>query len=93
MFKRVETLEGFRMRRGFLGPDVRDARGPRWSRHMLDAAEEHETPRMSLASRLTTNQSAAGRVAQWLFIKGGMVILLISGLLLLGLVGAFVGGR
>jgi hypothetical protein len=56
-------------------------------------ARDVEMPNLSLASRLEANDSVAGRVAQWLFIKGGMAILVIVGLMLLGLVGGLVGAR
>jgi hypothetical protein len=49
-----------------------------------------ERPGLSLARRLERDQRLVGRVAHWLFIKGGMVVLLIVGLIVLGLVAGFV---
>jgi hypothetical protein len=34
-----------------------------------------------------------GRVVHWLLIKGGMVVLMLVGLIVLGLVGGFLNGR
>jgi hypothetical protein len=65
----------------------------RMSRDRSWTARDVEMPNLSLASRLEANHSVAGRVAQWLFIKGGMAILLILGLMLLGLIGGLVGAR
>jgi hypothetical protein len=44
---------------------------------------------MSLACRLEQDPRLPARAASWLFIKGGMVVLLILGLMVLGLVGIF----
>jgi hypothetical protein len=66
-------------------------RQPRGSYWEPEAVEDVATPRVSFASRLEANRSVTGRVAQWLFIKGGMAVLLISGLMLLGLLGGLLG--
>jgi hypothetical protein len=56
-----------------------------------EAEWRNAAPRGTLARRLETSQSVAGRVARWLFVKGGMVALVVPGLILLGLAGAFLG--
>ncbi len=65
------------------GPvQVRDGRG-------LVATQQAEPPRMSLARKLERDPRLAGRAANWLFIKGGIILLLGLGLFVLGLVGIF----
>jgi hypothetical protein len=86
MLNRTDTKEGLRMSRGQNGFRLTE-RQPWEGGWEPEAAEEVEPTRISLASRLEANRSVAGHVAQWLFLKGGMAILLLSGLMLLGLVG------
>ena len=63
-----------------------------------DSSLEEETwqePRrnLSLARRLERSHHLAGRTACWLFIKGGMAVVLLSAIVMLGLVGALLGAR
>ena len=63
-----------------------------------DSALEEETwqvPRrsLSLARRLERSQNLVGAAACWLFVKGGMAVVLVSAIFALGLVGALLGAR
>ncbi len=55
----------------------------------VEAAVQDSTSRMSLARRLEQDPRLPARTANWLFIKGGIVVLFILGLIVLGLVGIF----
>jgi hypothetical protein len=68
------------------------ATGARRNGHSAGEPWEDETP-LSLARRLEQDPRFLGRAAHWLFIKGGMAIVLLSGLMVLGLIGGFLGGR
>jgi hypothetical protein len=48
-----------------------------------------DTPRVTLAQRLERDPRLPGRAANWLFIKGGMALLIMLGLFVLGLIGLF----
>jgi len=50
---------------------------------------EDKPPRMTLARKLERDPRLPARAANWLFIKGGMAVLLVLGLMLLGLIGIF----
>jgi hypothetical protein len=92
MLNRTDMKEGLRMSQGHRGSHLTARQS--WERYWeLETAGDVEPTRVSLASRLEASRSVAGRVAQWLFIKGGMAILLISGLMLLGLVGGLLHTR
>jgi hypothetical protein len=93
MSKRVGRTEDLRFRGESGWQDALDGEQASWNRRSAVEAWQDETPRVSLARRLERDQSLAGRVANWLFNKGGIVILLIPGLILLGLIGGFLGGR
>jgi hypothetical protein len=54
-----------------------------------EAAVQDSTSRMSLARRLEQDRRGLARAANWLFIKGGIAILFILGLIVLGLIGVF----
>ena len=54
---------------------------------------QDSTSKVSLACKLERDTRLTGRAANWLFIKGGIVILLFLGLIVLGLIGVFQGGR
>jgi hypothetical protein len=65
-----------------------DDDGTAWdSRSAADTWRE-ERPQLSLARKLERSHHPAGRVARWLFIEGGIVIVFLSGLIGLGLAGA-----
>jgi hypothetical protein len=66
---------------------------PRWNGHPAEEPWQDETPVPSLARRLEEDPSFLGRTLHWLFIKGGMATVLLLGLIVLGLVGGFLGGR
>jgi hypothetical protein len=65
---------------------------PRRNGHWAEEPWEDETP-LSLARRLEQDPRVIGRALHWLFIKGGMVVVLFLGLAVLGLVGGFLVGR
>jgi hypothetical protein len=54
-----------------------------------EAALQSNTSGMSLARRLEQDPRLAARAANWLFIKGGIVVLLMLGLIVLGLSATF----
>jgi len=57
--------------------------------------ESRPVPRrsLSLARRLERSHHLVGRAACWLFVKGGMAIVLLSAIVAFGLLGALLGGR
>jgi hypothetical protein len=57
--------------------------------HQVAMSCEDRPPRMTLARRLERDPRLPARAASWLFIKGGMVVLLVLGLMVLGLIGVF----
>jgi hypothetical protein len=66
-------------------------RGPGYAALVDVAWDDPPPPRPSLAHRLETSRSIPGKIARWLFIKGGMVVVVLPALILVGLVGAFLG--
>jgi hypothetical protein len=65
---------------------------PRRNGRWADEPWEDEPP-LSLARRLEQDPRFIGRALHWLFIKGGMVVVLFLGLTVVGLVGGFLVGR
>jgi hypothetical protein len=89
----VGRTEDLRIRRESGWQDALDGEQASGDRRSAVETWQDETPRMSLARRLERDQSFAGRVANWLFNKGGIVIPFFLGLILLSLIGEFLGGR
>ena len=83
--------------------DLRDRREPEWPNAFDEEAGWDSLPtdergpdrptNLSLARRLERSPHLAGRIAHWLLIKGGIVIVLLPGLIILGLIGALLGLR
>jgi hypothetical protein len=55
----------------------------------VETAMAAPTPKVSLARRLEQDTRLTGLAANWLFIKGGIIVLLMLGLIVLGLIGLF----
>jgi hypothetical protein len=73
--------------------DAGDGRRAWWEVRPAEGTREDEPPMVSLARRLERNRSLIGRSASWLFIKGGMVVVMIPALILLGLLAGFLRGH
>jgi hypothetical protein len=93
MPNRIIRVERAGTHRGLGRAAARDAWRPSTCYRVREAEWRNAAPRVPLARRLETSRSVAGRVARWLFVRGGMVVLVIPGLLFLGLAGAFLGKR
>ena len=91
MPNRIIRVERAGTHRGLGRAAARDAWRPSTCYRVREAEWRNAAPPATLARRLETSQSVAGRVARWLFVKGGMVALVVPGLILLGLAGAFLG--
>jgi hypothetical protein len=66
---------------------------PRQNGHSAEESWQDEAPAPSLARRLEWDPSFRGRAFHWLFIKGGMAVVLIGGVMLLGLIAGLLGAR
>jgi hypothetical protein len=91
MPKRIIRVERAGTHRGLGRAAATDGWRPSTCYRVREAECRNATPRATLARRLETSQCAAGRVARWLFVNGGVVLVVIPGLMLLGLAGAVLG--
>ena len=94
MVRRVDRIrdtrgQTLRTRRTLAWPHTTFAPESLVSGGTVDAALQDSTSRMSLARRIERDPRLPARTANWLFIKGGIVILFILGLIVLGLMGIF----
>jgi hypothetical protein len=91
MPKRIIRVEHAGTRRELGRAAARDGWRPSTCYRVREAEWRNAAPRATLARRLEASQSTAGRVARWLFVNGGVVLVVIPGLILLGLAGAVLG--
>src|SRR4051812_4819917 len=89
MTRRADRARSLRSRRASEWRDAGDEEDSWWYRRPAEETWQDEEPRESLAHRLERDQRLMGRVVHWLLIKGGMVVLMLVGLIVLGLVGGF----
>ncbi len=64
-----------------------------WDSSLAEETWQEPRRNLSLARRLENSHHLAGRTACWLFVKGGMAVVLLSGIVMLGLIGALIGAR
>ena len=88
---RMADIRGkaYRMRGSPHWPHAVFAPAMQLARRQVATSCEDRPPRMTLARKLERDPRLPARAANWLFIKGGMVLLLILGLMVLGLIGIF----
>jgi hypothetical protein len=70
-----------------------DDEGPEWESSLSEVSRPKRRQNQSLARRLECSRTLAGAVAAWLFVKGGMVVVLFPALFMLALIGAILGLR
>jgi hypothetical protein len=93
MDRRIVSVMDRRDRSEPKWPNAVDEIEAGWDSLPVNERDPDETPILSLARRLERSHHLTGRVAHWLLIKGGIVIVLLSGLIVLGLAGALLGLR
>ena len=93
MTSRIDSLLDLNDHRRPASPYAGDEAEAGW-----DSASGEETWQapgrsLSLARRLERSHHLAGRAACWLVVKGGMAVVLLAAIVMLGLVGGFLGVR
>jgi hypothetical protein len=88
MVHRIDSMAGVRQRGGWAWRDTGDAAAGWWQAPSVDEPEPDSPARVSLARKLERSHRALGRLAYWLFIKGGILVVLLLGLIGLGVIAA-----
>jgi hypothetical protein len=86
MVHHIHGLVGGRHRGGRAWRDAGGGRAGWWRTPTLEDPEPDALPRVSLARKIEQSPHPLGRLACWLFIKGGIVTVLLLVLIGLGLI-------